>query len=41
MSREARLPIFTSMPGAAKVIRKLIDLNREHPGLVAKLQQLP
>jgi hypothetical protein len=41
MSREAELPVSTSMPGAARVILKLIDFNREHPDLVAKLQQVP
>jgi len=40
MCREAGLPLFFSMPGAVKAIRRLIDYDREHPGMVAKAQDL-
>jgi len=36
---EANLPIFFSLRGAAKAIRRLIDYNREHPGMVQCLQR--
>ncbi len=36
---EARLPVFTSMSGAARAIRRLIDFNREQPELARSLQE--
>ena len=40
LCKEAGLPVFLSVRGAAWAIRRLIDYNREHPGMVAKLQNL-
>ncbi len=40
LCKEAGLPVFLSVRGAARAIRRLIDYNREHPGMVAKLQNL-
>ncbi|MCX5998533.1 MAG: CoA-binding protein [Chloroflexi bacterium] len=38
MCQEAGLPFFVSVRGAAKAIHRLIDYNREHPGMVARAQ---
>ena len=36
--REAGLPLFLSLRGAARAIRRLIDYNHEQPGMLGKLQ---
>ena len=38
MCLEAGLPLFLSMKGAALAIRRLIDFNRAHPGMLAGVQ---
>ena len=40
MCREAGLPLFLSMRGAVTAIRRLIDYNREHQGMVGRAQGL-
>jgi len=40
MCLEAGLPLFLSMRGAGQAIRRLIEFNRAHPGMVAQLQGL-
>ncbi|MCX5998511.1 MAG: CoA-binding protein [Chloroflexi bacterium] len=38
MCLEAGVPLFLSMKGAALAIRRLIDFNRAHPGMLARVQ---
>ena len=40
LCKEGGLPVFFSVRGAAQAIRRLIDYNREHPGMLAKLHSL-
>jgi succinyl-CoA synthetase alpha subunit len=41
MCIEAGFPLFLSMRGAARAIRRLLEFDREHPGMVRALQQEP
>jgi hypothetical protein len=40
MCLEAGLPLFLSMRGAARAIRRLIDFNKAHPGMLDKAHSL-
>lgn len=35
---EAGFPLFLSMRGAAKAIRRLVEFDRTHPGMLSRLQ---
>ena len=39
MCLESGLPLFLSMKGAARAIRRLIDFNKAHPGMLDKVQK--
>jgi len=39
LCKEANLPVFLSLRGAARAIRKLIDYNHEQPGMLANVQR--
>jgi hypothetical protein len=36
---DAGFPLFLSMRGAAKAIRRLMDFDRSHPGMLAAVRE--
>jgi hypothetical protein len=35
---DSGFPLFLSMKGAAKAIRRLMEFDRQHPGMIARTQ---